>query len=129
VFGPADEAEYKRDYRKAMFGVTRKKAGWDCMRHYEILASGAVPLFLDIQSAPAQQPGGVMQHLPRALLEHVRNGMAAGAISVKGCEMKHTLVSVGGDEHDETRIIRWSFFSSPHTPVESIASLSNSHFA
>lgn len=24
VFGPADEAEYKRDYRKAFFGITRK---------------------------------------------------------------------------------------------------------
>ncbi len=33
MFGPADEAEYKRDYQKAYFGVTRKKAGWDCMRH------------------------------------------------------------------------------------------------
>ena len=41
AFEPHEEAEYKRAYREAYFGVTKKKAGWDCMRHYEIAASGA----------------------------------------------------------------------------------------
>lgn len=84
AFGPADEAEYKRDYRKALFGITRKKEGWDCMRHYEILASGTVPMFIDIDKAPS----GVMTHLPKALLSHIRNQKA---FWVKGCEMRHTL--------------------------------------
>ena len=30
---------------ESYFGSTKKKAGWDCMRHYEIVASGAVPFF------------------------------------------------------------------------------------
>jgi hypothetical protein len=84
AFGPADEAEYKRDYRKAMFGITRKKEGWDCMRHYEILAAGTVPMFIDI----AKAPDGVMTHLPKALLTHVRE---MRAFWVKGCEMRHSL--------------------------------------
>ena len=84
VFGPADEAEYKRDYRKARFGITRKKEGWDCMRHYEILASGSVPMFLDIDKAPP----GVMAFLPRDLLQHVRH---QPHFWVKGCDMRHTL--------------------------------------
>jgi hypothetical protein len=36
------QAEYKRDYRKAYFGLTRKKEGWDCMRHYEILGESGI---------------------------------------------------------------------------------------
>ena len=81
IFGPADEAEYKRDYRKAYFGITRKKEGWDCMRHYEILASGGVPMFIDINFAPE----GVMTHLPKAMLRHVRQ---LPSFWVKGCDMK-----------------------------------------
>jgi len=83
VFGPADEAEYKRDYRKALFGITRKKEGWDCMRHYEILAAGSVPMFLDIEKAPAH----VMTHLPKALLSAVRH---SPYFWLKGCEMRHS---------------------------------------
>jgi len=84
VFGPADEAEYKRDYRKARFGITREKAGWDCMRHYEILAAGSVPIFLDIDKAPS----GVMPFLPKKLLSHIRH---QPAFSLEGCDMKHPL--------------------------------------
>ena len=32
-----DEKSYYEDYQKSFYGVTMKKAGWDCMRHYEIL--------------------------------------------------------------------------------------------
>ena len=35
-----DEASYLRDYRRSLFGVTRKKLGWDAGRHLEILGSG-----------------------------------------------------------------------------------------
>ena len=35
-----------------MFAITRKKAGWDCLRHYEILANGCIPLFLNIENCP-----------------------------------------------------------------------------
>lgn len=35
-----NEEEYYNDYKKSLFAITRKKGGWDCMRHYEILACG-----------------------------------------------------------------------------------------
>ena len=34
------EPEYYENYQRAYFALTCKKGGWDCMRHYEILASG-----------------------------------------------------------------------------------------
>lgn len=46
------EKDYYRQYSKALFGYTMKKAGWDCMRHYEILAAGALPYFENIETKP-----------------------------------------------------------------------------
>ena len=47
------ETEYFHDYRHSLYCVTRKKKGWDALRHYEILASGCIPYFIDIQRMPA----------------------------------------------------------------------------
>jgi hypothetical protein len=46
------EKSYYEDYGTAMFGITMKKGGWDCMRHYEILGCRTLPLFLDIEQCP-----------------------------------------------------------------------------
>jgi hypothetical protein len=46
------EEDYYNEYNKSCFGVTIKKGGWDCMRHYEIMGSRAIPLFLDIDHCP-----------------------------------------------------------------------------
>jgi len=46
------EADYYNQYARSFFGVTLKKGGWDCMRHYEIIAAGAVPFFIDISKKP-----------------------------------------------------------------------------
>ena len=35
-----------------MWAKTTRKAGWDCMRHYEILANGCIPYFPDIANCP-----------------------------------------------------------------------------
>jgi hypothetical protein len=48
------EEDYFADLRSARFGVTSKKAGWDCLRHYELAASGCVPCFRDLQAKPAR---------------------------------------------------------------------------
>jgi len=47
-----DESTYYGDYQKSNFGVTHKKGGWDCGRHYEILMNGCVPYFPDIRQCP-----------------------------------------------------------------------------
>jgi hypothetical protein len=49
----SDEAEYYADLQRARFGVTTKRAGWDCMRHYELAANGCVPCFRDLAAKPA----------------------------------------------------------------------------
>jgi hypothetical protein len=49
----SDEAEYYADLQAARFGVTTKRAGWDCMRHYELAANGCVPCFRDLAAKPA----------------------------------------------------------------------------
>eukprot|EP00854_Cymbomonas_tetramitiformis_P018304 gene18304-21825_t len=48
----ADEAAYYADYRRSFYALTMKKGGWDCFRHYEILANGCVPFFLGIDDIP-----------------------------------------------------------------------------
>ena len=47
-----DESLYLSEYQKSHYGITMKKAGWDCMRHLEIMASGAVPLMSDARQIP-----------------------------------------------------------------------------
>jgi hypothetical protein len=47
-----NETEYYNEYKKSYFAITKKKAGWDCMRHYEILANGCIPFFIDIENCP-----------------------------------------------------------------------------
>jgi hypothetical protein len=42
------EAAYYADLRQARFGITTRRSGWDCLRHYEIAANGAVPCFRDL---------------------------------------------------------------------------------
>jgi hypothetical protein len=46
------EREYYQDYASSLFAVTLKKAGWDCLRHYEIMANGCIPLFLGLDQCP-----------------------------------------------------------------------------
>jgi hypothetical protein len=58
------EESYYRQYAESMFGITTMKAGWDCLRHYEIMANNCVPLFLDIEQCPEQ----VMTTLPKEQL-------------------------------------------------------------
>jgi hypothetical protein len=48
----AREEDYYADLRSSRFGVTTKRSGWDCMRHYEIAANGAVPCFRALDAKP-----------------------------------------------------------------------------
>lgn len=46
------EEDYYKEYQQSYFAITKRKAGWDCMRHYEILANQCIPYFIDIQHCP-----------------------------------------------------------------------------
>lgn len=47
------EAAYHADLQGARFGITTQRAGWDCLRHYEIAANGAVPCFRHLRDKPS----------------------------------------------------------------------------
>jgi len=59
-----DEKPYYEDYQKSYYGVTMKKAGWDCMRHYEILGNYCMPYFVGLEDCPE----GTLANLPKELL-------------------------------------------------------------
>jgi hypothetical protein len=58
------EEEYYKGYQDSYFGITIKKDGWDCMRHYEILANGCIPLFFNILDLPPK----TMVNFPRDII-------------------------------------------------------------
>jgi hypothetical protein len=41
----ATEAEYRHMYAHHIWAQTRKKSGWDCFRHWEIMAAGCIPVW------------------------------------------------------------------------------------
>lgn len=64
-----NEKDYYKDYQDAQFGVTLKKAGWDCMRHYEIMSNGCIPYFINIEKCPES----TMTHFPKTLCKQVND--------------------------------------------------------
>jgi hypothetical protein len=46
------EADYYDDLKAAKFGITMKRGGWDCLRHYEIAANAAVICFKQLDLKP-----------------------------------------------------------------------------
>lgn len=57
------EGDYVADIRASRFGITMKRAGWDCLRHYEVAANGAVPCFRHLtRKPPSCAPHGLGPH-------------------------------------------------------------------
>lgn len=73
-----NETEYYNDYQSSYFAITTKKAGWDCLRHYEILANGCIPYFTDLDKCPKD----TMAFLPKKLIIEAMNldGVSLGKI-------------------------------------------------
>ena len=93
LYGPLEEARYFDDYSRSYFGFTRRKAGWDCMRHYEILAAGSIPYFVNLSQAPRN----TMASFPRELvleamsLEGVKFELSADGEGVERAEIDHSI--------------------------------------
>ncbi len=49
-----DEQSYLTDVRRSRYGITTKRAGWDCLRHYEYAAKGVVLCFRDLGEKDAK---------------------------------------------------------------------------
>lgn len=73
-----DEAAYLANYADSNMASTHRKAGWDCFRHVEIAASGAIPLMPDVHEIPRY----AMTHYPKRayaeILDRVREGGTPG---------------------------------------------------
>ena len=63
------EEDYYRGYQIAQYGITMKKGGWDCMRHYEILANSCIPYFPEINDCPST----TMVPFPKHLIVETNN--------------------------------------------------------
>lgn len=50
----ATEESYYKEYSQSRFAITMKKSGWDCMRHYEIIANRCLPIFQSIEFCPSE---------------------------------------------------------------------------
>ncbi len=72
--------DYYHDYQTSVFGITSKKGGWDCLRHYEILMNGCIPYFINLKGCPRL----TMNLLPKDLL------LATNEHYEKGTEFDHT---------------------------------------
>tara|TARA_Y100000768_G_C23931691_1_gene660428 strand:- start:833 stop:1330 length:498 start_codon:yes stop_codon:yes gene_type:complete len=46
------EEAYYSDIQISKYGITTKRSGWDCLRHYEIAANGSVICFKDLNLKP-----------------------------------------------------------------------------
>lgn len=60
-----NEEDYYNEYKKSLFALTIKKFGWDCLRHYEIIANGCIPYFPNIE----QCPKNTMAFFPKELIK------------------------------------------------------------
>jgi hypothetical protein len=46
------EGDYYSDLNTSKFGITTKRGGWDCLRHYEIAANNAIICFRNLNEKP-----------------------------------------------------------------------------
>lgn len=69
-----EEKPYFEDYQKSYFGVTAKKGGWDCLRHYEILMNGCIPFFPELEHCPET----TMTRFPKKLVLEAMNEIKKG---------------------------------------------------
>ncbi len=104
----ADEQSYYQDYATSIAALTTKKAGWDCLRHYEILANGCVPLFLDVDRCPSH----TMISLPKRFLRRARRWpQDASAIPAEAFEACRRYAS----ERLTTRVLATNFLHAMQT--------------
>jgi len=66
-----DEDSYYKDYQNSKRALTCKKGGWDCLRHYEILANACVPFFENLDNCPKS----IMINFPKEIVLKAMNSL------------------------------------------------------
>jgi hypothetical protein len=84
------EEDYYADLRASRFGVTTKRAGWDCLRHYELAANGCVLCFRDLdRKPPTCAPHGLTP--ANCVTYHVRDELFARLLGMSSPEYEDLL--------------------------------------
>ena len=127
LFVAGQESEYYQMYQQSWFAHTKKKGGWDCLRHYEILANGCIPIFENLEDCPEQTlttfPKQLLKDfcmdydidrimLIKQLLEHTREHCTTSAniryfLSKINKTPKNVLLIVGDKGVNYTREFFW----------------------
>ena len=91
------EEKYYDMYQTAYFSYTSKKGGWDTLRHYEIIANGSIPFFVDIENCPKH----TLWNLPKETLLQARNILGGRPNLTKGVWKGQALSHCGVINKDE----------------------------
>ena len=67
-----DEEYYNTNYQMSSFAYTMKKGGWDCLRHYEIMANGCIPCFMENTPPLSHCPKDTLIHFPKELVKEAK---------------------------------------------------------
>eukprot|EP00434_Breviolum_minutum_P027746 symbB.v1.2.024543.t1/scaffold2330.1/size82151/5 len=102
------EMEYKRMYREARFAVKKRRAGWETMRIYEILASGSVPYIHAADEIPDAALVFVNKTLLRAarrMVDDIGSPADSGAPILKNLdEIKYASLAAELLRHTQQRL-------------------------
>tara|TARA_Y100000593_G_scaffold94579_1_gene194394 strand:- start:3426 stop:4382 length:957 start_codon:yes stop_codon:yes gene_type:complete len=101
-----NEDEYYEDLCSSWFGLTCKKGGWDCLRHYEIIAAGALLLFRDYNDKPPMCSPQVLPCLSYSSREELDDMMHSLVVNNEPTDQylflleqqRHWLLNVGTTE-------------------------------
>ena len=74
-----NEQDYYLDYKRSYYGVTFKKGGWDCLRHYEILANNCIPYFINLENCPRN----ILHNWPKKLLLYTNEYAKSSLVPVE----------------------------------------------
>lgn len=114
------EKSYYDEYGRSVFGITRKKGGWDCMRHYEILANGCIPKFENLEACPTN----TMTHFPKQLVMSAMNEINNEVIS----KYSNELLNYTREHLTTEKMASYILEKSGNTGIKSVLYLSQQQF-
>lgn len=111
------EIQYFEDIQKSKYGITTKRSGWDCMRHYEIAANGTVPCFK------------LLDEKPDTCAPHGLNN--SNCIIYKDFQdLKHKLINISDDEYAflQKNSLIWARCNSTENRAKEVINAIENHF-
>jgi hypothetical protein len=90
-----DQQSYYAMYQKSMFGFTYRKGGWDCLKHYEIIANKCFPFFIGLESCP----DSTMSNFPKDMILRCISELESGELTKEDYSSYLNSVFEYGKEH------------------------------